>query len=1068
MRLKGEPDVTVNGDIVRMIQATDGLWYAYFADEDQAQAADATVALTSYGLDFGSFCASTSTVLGFTVTDTQGIAIASDPIGAGVVGTQGTTTPLGACTQPAPADAPAAGAVQNNVVREAKTPNTNAGAGGIGQIGLNDVDYWPFIQLYDLNPTGNVVVQYNKGGNPQTVTLTFDTLDGTLETSLDREVYPQGAAVHATLTDQALNIDPTDEDSWTFDTDATPVTIYQAFNESGVPAGICGGVAFAPVTTCVAGGAADADNSVTPDISGSLSTFLFEDGGVLLVNVDAQTTGTNVITFQGNQDQVFLPAFDTNASGAVEATDAFSQPVTLVELGPNSGVFANYDELDEANMEISTTALRGTSAVLTWDDTGNSIRVGNDFASIDIVAADDEWNSGETYEVILMDQDANLNTRFDEDLDLNNPEVAIIPSLTVGSPQTLSGIDAATATAPTMGGFAPALAPATAPAAAVAGAGTVTVNVDSFSDRAIFSIAAGNTGDYDVLDTLVIPLGITTGDFNTYLQPNATFKGAAVFNYDLRSLFSTTGTTGVDIALVELGDNFDAAQLNAANADQVYDLVAGNDITAAQGTIVFDETTGGAAAVTALNAALVPAAVGADAELALAITKVAGTPYAPAVGDRMPIVADFFTFGYIDDGADPSERIDNMIVRLELEENGDNTGEFVGELEFVMLNQLNIDSIGTYTGLGTIADDPVFIVSQDFTDEDAPRVNYADLGADGVVTPVADQEDAPSHSGTVSLNSDSYKIADTVEITLEDLDLNVDSDLLEIYTIVSPNQDALFTYTNDAVTAAVDAADTFTPVRGGAGFVAGVVTMTIPEAQPLQQQQHFADADGDGVIDAGELGAPFTGTLNALGATSTVTIAAPANDAAAEAVGSAGLPSFTFGPLGSLLNVTFDDEIWAAQSATIANNSGVLTSCNTLNFSTFNDGFASTGFTLVETSADSGVFKGDFQIPENYCARSSGTGVQATTTGTDIEVNYIDYRDASGEIIEVGDGAGVSEPTLVQSALIEPFIQYHLVFQVTLQQVLQVIQTGRSLFPVHQAGVAGGALVAGTTALAKR
>ena len=31
----------------------------------------------------------------------------------------------------------------------------------------------------------------------------------------------------------------------------------------------------------------------------------------------------------------------------------------------------------------------------------------------------------------------------------------------------------------------------------------------------------------------------------------------------------------------------------------------------------------------------------------------------------------------------------------------------------------------------------------------------------------------------------------------------------------------------------------------------------------------------------------------------------------------------------------------------------------------------------------------------------------ASTMGTDIEVNYVDYRDASGEIIEVGDGAGI-------------------------------------------------------------
>src|SRR3989338_11209577 len=38
---KGEPTVTVNGKRLRMVQATDGNWYGYFADRDQAQKADA-------------------------------------------------------------------------------------------------------------------------------------------------------------------------------------------------------------------------------------------------------------------------------------------------------------------------------------------------------------------------------------------------------------------------------------------------------------------------------------------------------------------------------------------------------------------------------------------------------------------------------------------------------------------------------------------------------------------------------------------------------------------------------------------------------------------------------------------------------------------------------------------------------------------------------------------------------------------------------------------------------------------------------------------------------------------
>ncbi len=38
--LKGEPDVTINGKILRMVQAVDGNWYGYFADRDKASIAD--------------------------------------------------------------------------------------------------------------------------------------------------------------------------------------------------------------------------------------------------------------------------------------------------------------------------------------------------------------------------------------------------------------------------------------------------------------------------------------------------------------------------------------------------------------------------------------------------------------------------------------------------------------------------------------------------------------------------------------------------------------------------------------------------------------------------------------------------------------------------------------------------------------------------------------------------------------------------------------------------------------------------------------------------------------------
>src|SRR5713226_5508670 len=53
----GEPTVTLNGKRLKMAQATDGNWYAYFADSKQAQIADSTQGATSgKGLDFGKFC----------------------------------------------------------------------------------------------------------------------------------------------------------------------------------------------------------------------------------------------------------------------------------------------------------------------------------------------------------------------------------------------------------------------------------------------------------------------------------------------------------------------------------------------------------------------------------------------------------------------------------------------------------------------------------------------------------------------------------------------------------------------------------------------------------------------------------------------------------------------------------------------------------------------------------------------------------------------------------------------------------------------------------------------------
>src|SRR5437867_2688077 len=78
----GEPIVTINQKQLRMAQNTDGNWYAYFADRDQAIAADKTAPVFGKGLNFGQFCASTSGVTP-SFADTKGFTVAR-AVGASV------------------------------------------------------------------------------------------------------------------------------------------------------------------------------------------------------------------------------------------------------------------------------------------------------------------------------------------------------------------------------------------------------------------------------------------------------------------------------------------------------------------------------------------------------------------------------------------------------------------------------------------------------------------------------------------------------------------------------------------------------------------------------------------------------------------------------------------------------------------------------------------------------------------------------------------------------------------------------------------------------------------------
>ena len=57
-------------------------------------------------------------------------------------------------------------------------------------------------------------------------------------------------------------------------------------------------------------------------------------------------------------------------------------------------------------------------------------------------------------------------------------------------------------------------------------------------------------------------------------------------------------------------------------------------------------------------------------------------------------------------------------------------------------------------------------------------------------------------------------------------------------------------------------------------------------------------------------------------------------------------------------------------------------------------GLASTGFSLIETGTNTGIFEGTFKMPTEFCNKT-GTKL-ITTAGGSIDAKYHDFRDSSG------------------------------------------------------------------------
>ncbi len=711
---KGEPDVTINGKSLRMVQATDGNWYAYFAHVDKAQKADSTVGLSGAGLDFGVFCSKDTplSVFGIDLSETDGFSVPRYASGS----TNGNSS-LKQCT-----DSPI-GSNLNNVVRNAKSINSNPNVPS-GQIGL-DSEAWPLIQLYSFD---DVVIRYNPGGQTQQVSLEYDEIQN-ISFSIDRDSYPNNAEVFLSLSDFQLNQDPTDEDSWTFAVGTVPSTFYQAFDNSGKDAanGNLGLVNLIP----------------------NLSNLGFKNNGKLSLDLGS------VMILKTNSDQ---PTISVDADGS---SNTYSEIVTLVEQGPNSGLFESYDSSDQSVIGISNDAPRGQTGQITYNKKSTSVLTGFSTASVSLnkervltVGNDKFLRPGTEYDVSLIDPDQNLNTGNRDHLDVFRT-TAIIPSISIGTPVTLEGAHNVLfhTTPDGPGEIANSFVP------------------DSNSDRLIIDTSTVTNDSFKMIS---VNLGISTSSLSSVLLDISELNthGTNWINYDLRSFEN-------DFGISDFSDTSFALSFGTLGTSSITISDVG-DITSSQGFIQIDDSD----VVDILaETGIVFLLINFDSSDDDDDDDDVGMLNISNEKNKQPIVFDFFSFGLRND-----QSINNSIYRFELEETHDDSSVFEGTFEYVVTNQLNILDSDFIQTLQPIGDEIKIIVMNRLTDDDGITISYSDLDGVGVSTITSTKSDINTNSGVVSTSSTSYRFGQPVTLTLKDPDLNLNSDTVEIYSVINdPN-----------------------------------------------------------------------------------------------------------------------------------------------------------------------------------------------------------------------------------------------------------------------------------------
>jgi hypothetical protein len=706
---QGEPNVNVNGRQLHMAQGSDGYWYAFFANTQMAQQASA-ISLSGgtrgQNLDFGDFCSGStpSSVLGVDFSQTDGVAI---PPNGGLSGTTHGLSSFSSCS-----GTPTPPSSLINVLRNPPSLNTNPKV-TVGQIGINP-NVWPVIQLFTFS--NNVHIEYNRATGTQSVDLTYFNIPN-ISIKLDRQFYPQGSDVIATINDIQLDEDPTSADSWTFNVGPNLATFYQAFPESG------GGSTTGLV-----------------NLGTSLSSLGFQDNGKVSMNL-----GT-VVTLKTNSIQ-------TSSSITVGGTP-YDNLVTFVETGPNTGVFES-DYSSISTIGTLENAPRDQTGSIQYNLQAVSIVSGTAAASLSLGNGQDQFAPGQRETITLTDPGQVRNSKITEQLNVFRSSV-LIPTLMIGNPVTLSTSSNVNFYLSSSGFLSPI---------------PVTSSVPD-QNSAILVIDTRPTATTNFAK-ITINLGITAQTLkNLFIdvsQPNS--NGNNWLNYDLRSFqqqLGVTSFTGTSMTLY----------FGSLGGPSVTILPAGS-ISSGNGFVQISDS-----AITSIESQPSPSPVFLEINFGSSGGKISNE------SDTQPIVFDLFSFG-----TKNSQTINNAVYRAELQEISAGSGIFTGTIEYTIPNQINQFDPTLIESLRTFGSNIKFLSTGQMVEQNgnAMRLSVTSVQS-GQSTTATSQNNLPTHTGIVALDSVNYRIGSTITITVTDPDLTGDAITIQTFTTVNdPNSPAVDT-----------------------------------------------------------------------------------------------------------------------------------------------------------------------------------------------------------------------------------------------------------------------------------